>query len=271
MPELPEVETVCRGLGAFILNQKITSVVIRNYKLRLPIASDLADILTGQTVLNIQRRGKYILLKMKFGTLIIHLGMSGSLQIKPKEYLKHKHDHVLIKFKNDIELCYNDPRRFGAIIWTKHDPAKHQLLKNLGPEPFAKFFTAKYLYDFAKISRCTIKQFIMNNKIVTGIGNIYASEILFAAKIKPLRKANNISLDEIKLLVKKIKEILLLAIKFKGTTIKDYINSDGRKGSFQNKLQVYGRKEQLCFCCKTKLEYINIGGRATVFCSCCQK
>ncbi|MBU0744950.1 MAG: bifunctional DNA-formamidopyrimidine glycosylase/DNA-(apurinic or apyrimidinic site) lyase [Gammaproteobacteria bacterium] len=271
MPELPEVETICRGITPVILGQKITSVTVRNHKLRCPIPKNLSRILKGQYFLKTNRRGKYILLKTKDGALIMHLGMSGNLQIKPKNHIPTKHEHVSINFANNLALCYNDPRRFGVILWTTKEPLKHKLLKNLGPEPFSDDFTAEYLFNSAKLRRCPIKQFIMNSNIVTGVGNIYANEALFASKINPLQKANTITLACYKKLVKEIKKILLSAIKHGGTTIKDHTDSSGKQGLFQNKLKVYGRHNQSCYTCKTKLTTIKIGQRATVFCSRCQK
>ena len=270
MPELPEVETICRGLIASILKQKITDVCIHNFKLRLPISKNLPKILKKQSFQKISRRGKYILLQTKIGTLIIHLGMSGTLQIKNKNHVVAKHEHLNIYFENNLALCYTDPRRFGAILWTTKDPLKHRLLKDLGSEPLTKSFTADFLFTCAKSKKCSIKQFLMNNSVVTGIGNIYANEVLFAARINPLKKTNTLSLLQHKKLVTEIKKILQLAIKHGGTTIKDHTDSRGKKGSFQNKLKVYGKSGQLCPSCQTKLVTIKVGGRSTVFCSHCQ-
>lgn len=270
MPELPEVETISRGISPQILKRKISSVLVRNHKLRWPIPKNLPQILIGQSIQKIHRRGKYILLETKAGTLIIHLGMSGNLQIKPKEHVLDKHEHVNIVFGDKLALCYNDPRRFGAILWTAENPLEHLLLKNLGIEPLEKDFTARYLFDRSKRSRCAVKQFIMDSKVIVGVGNIYANEALFAAKINPLQKTNSISYKSYQLLTKKIKELLRLAIKCGGTSIKDYIDSQGKKGSFQNKLKVYGRQGQLCVNCKTKLASIHLGQRSTVFCPRCQ-
>ncbi|CAL7962528.1 DNA-formamidopyrimidine glycosylase [Gammaproteobacteria bacterium] len=271
MPELPEVETISRGISPLILKRKISSVVIRNHKLRWPIQKNLPQVLIGQSIQKIKRRGKYILLETKTGTLIIHLGMSGNLQVKPKEHILGKHEHVNIFFGDKLALCYNDPRRFGAILWTTKNPLEHSLLKNLGPEPLERDFTAQYLFNRAKRCRVPVKQFIMNSKVVVGVGNIYASEALFVAKINPMQKANTITLKRYQLFTKKIKELLRYAIKCGGTTIKDYSDGQGRKGSFQNKLRVYGRQGQLCINCKTKLAYICLGQRSTVFCPDCQK
>ncbi len=271
MPELPEVETIRRGLAKSILQQKIVTANIYNYHLRHPIPRDLPKFLKGQTFQKISRRGKYILLQTKTGTLIVHLGMSGTLQLKNQNHLTTKHEHVNITLANDLALCYTDPRRFGAILWTTQDPLKHPLLKNLGLEPLTKDFTAKALSNLAKSRKCSIKQLLMNNSIVTGIGNIYANEVLFAAKINPLKKASTVSAVQFQKLVQEIKRILTLAIKYKGTTIKDHLDSSGNKGSFQNKLKVYGKLGQPCSTCHTKLITMMIGQRSTTFCPRCQK
>lgn len=270
MPELPEVETICRGLAPAIVQQKIVAVVVHNTKLRYPIPNNLAKILAKQTIQKIYRRGKYILLTTKKGTLIIHLGMSGTLQIKSKNHPIGKHEHFILTFANDLSLCYKDPRRFGAILWTNKDPLKHPLLKKLGLEPLDNNFTANYLYDRAKSKHCAIKQFIMNNEVVTGIGNIYANEVLFAAKINPLKAANTITLRRYQILVKEIKKILLCAIKHRGTTIQDHTDGHGKKGSFQNKLKIYGKFDENCCRCQTKLTHTKLGQRTTFFCLFCQ-
>ncbi|MEI8055056.1 MAG: DNA-formamidopyrimidine glycosylase family protein [bacterium] len=169
MPELPEVETICRGIGRSILKRRVSSVVIRNHKLRWPIPKNLSQVLIRQAIKAIRRRGKYILLETKTGTLIIHLGMSGNLQIKPKEHVLGKHEHVNIVFGDKLALCYSDPRRFGAILWTTKNPLEHALLKNLGPEPLERDFTAQYLFDRAKRCHAPVKQFIMNGRVVVGV------------------------------------------------------------------------------------------------------
>ncbi len=271
MPELPEVETICRGLKSAILNKKIIDVYVSSYKLRYPIPKNLAKILKGQAFRKVSRRGKYILLDAKTGTLIIHLGMSGTLQIRKQDRAAAKHEHMKVIFANNLSLCYTDPRRFGAILWITTDPLKHRSLKKLGLEPLAKNFTADFLFKRAKTKKCSIKQLIMDNGVVTGIGNIYASEVLFAAKINPLKKAHAVSFVQHKKLVKETKKILTLAIKYGGTTIKDHTDSSGNKGSFQNKLKVYGRSDQPCVICQTKLVVSRISGRSTVSCPFCQR
>ncbi len=270
MPELPEVETIRRGLEAVVLKKTIANVLVNKVSLRLPIPKDLAKKLLKQSIQRIERRGKYLLLKLRVGTLIIHLGMSGNIWIKPKQHPKTKHEHLIIEFTNQWSLRYKDPRRFGLIDWTDQDPNKYQAIKSLGIEPLDKKFTANYLYKIVQNKKTVIKQLIMDNKVVTGIGNIYASEVLFAAKINPLQPANQIPLKSYKILVSAIKRILLLAIKLGGTTIKDHTDSYGEAGKFQNKLQVYGRKKQLCFRCNTELITTKISQRSTFYCPRCQ-
>lgn len=270
MPELPEVETIRRGISPSILKQKIVATIIRNHQLRHPIPKNLPKILRGQSIQTVNRRSKYLLLSTEKGTLIIHLGMSGNLQIKNPAHKLTKHEHVNLILANGSALCYTDPRRFGAILWTNQDPLKHQLLKNLGPEPFAKDLTASYLFNRAQTKKYSIKQFLMDNQVITGIGNIYASEILFAAKINPLKKVKILSLPNYQKLIKIIHKILKLAIKHRGTTIKDHKDSLGKAGAFQNQLKVYGRAGKPCINCKNKLTTIRIGQRSTVFCPHCQ-
>lgn len=270
MPELPEVETICRGLESSILRQKIVAVATHQVILRHPIPRNLSQVLVGQSICKIYRRGKYILLETGVGTLIIHLGMSGNLQVKPQKHFIDKHEHFSITFASGSMLCYHDPRRFGAILWTTKDPLEHPLLKTIGPEPFAEDFTADYLFAAAKRKKSAVKQFIMDSKVVAGVGNIYANEALFAAGINPLQATNKISLAQFQVLVEVIKKLLQQAIKHGGTTIRDHTDSSGNKGSFQNELKVYGRGGQLCYNCQTKLKEIQLGQRSTVFCSKCQ-
>lgn len=270
MPELPEVETTCRGIEPHILNQIITDVVVRHPRLRWPIPKNLQTILVGEKILEINRRAKYILLQTKKGTLILHLGMSGHLRIVTKTTPVKKHDHVDIEFKNNKILRFNDPRRFGAVLWTNDSPLQHDLLKDLGVEPLTTDFSAKYLQEKARNRSVPIKSFIMDNKIVTGVGNIYATEALFVAKLHPLLPAKEVSLEALKKLVSAIKSILKTAIKNGGTTLKDFANSEGKPGYFSNHLQVYGRADEACFECGTQIEAVKIGQRTTSFCSHCQ-
>lgn len=270
MPELPEVETTRRGIEPHIKNQMVTNVIIRNHQLRWPISPTLKKKLLQQTIKAINRRGKYLLLQTQLGNLIIHLGMSGSLRILQNQTTALKHDHVDINFSNNICLRFNDPRRFGCIIWTEQDPFEHQLLKHLGPEPLTDNFNGDYLYKLSRKRKVPIKSFVMNSEVVVGIGNIYANEALFLAGIQPEKPVNQISLEQYNLLAKKIKLVLTAAIKQGGTTLRDYVNGDGKPGYFKQQLNVYGRGDLPCVQCKTILQEIRLGQRSTVFCKTCQ-
>jgi formamidopyrimidine-DNA glycosylase len=271
MPELPEVETTMRGICPHINGQKISGVIVRQRQLRWPIPPQLERELTGQTVTQLSRRGKYILISVSAGTLIIHLGMSGSLRIISEQLPAEKHEHVDIIFANNIILRYKDPRRFGAILWTTEDPVQHGLLKSLGIEALDDNFSGDYLWQAAQTRRVPIKTFIMDNKVVTGVGNIYATEALFMSGIHPLLPANQLSLDGMQLLVKMIKRVLRAAIKLGGTTLKDFVNSHGKPGYFATKLLVYGRAGLPCVQCKLPLQSMQIGQRTTIFCENCQE
>ena len=271
MPELPEVEITRCGLEPFVVGQKVQQIIIRHPQLRWPISSELVPELTGQTLNALKRRGKYLLFATDLGTLIIHLGMSGCLRILPAEQSPKKHDHVDIVFSNASCLRFTDPRRFGAMLWTKHDPMQHPLLTKLGVEPLERVFNGKYLFSWSRNKSVAIKQFIMQANIVVGVGNIYANESLFAAGIHPQRPAKQLTLKECETLAKNIKTILRFAIKQGGTTLRDFCNSEGKPGYFRQHLQVYGRGGQACAHCKTLLQEIRLGQRTTVYCSNCQK
>ncbi|MDF1828173.1 MAG: bifunctional DNA-formamidopyrimidine glycosylase/DNA-(apurinic or apyrimidinic site) lyase [Legionellaceae bacterium] len=272
MPELPEVETVMRGLVPHLNGVIIHDVVVRCPKLRWPIPSDLNTKLNQQTIINLSRRGKYLLMQLSNGTLIIHLGMSGSLRLfslNPTNPPK-AHDHLDLVLSNHMLLRYNDPRRFGAILWTEDNPHQHKLLKTMGIEPFDINFTGAYLKHLALKRRTPIKSFIMNNKIVVGVGNIYAAEALFLAGIHPLTPSNLLTTQQCDQLASSIKTILSQAISNGGTTLKDFINSEGKPGYFSQKLHVYGRAGLPCTVCQSALESIKLGQRSTVFCATCQ-
>jgi len=271
MPELPEVETTLRGIRPHIINQKIVRVITRHRQLRWPIPTHLNKTLGGHSFTNIQRRAKYLLLQSDVGTLIVHLGMSGNLRILPAEQQHIKHDHFEIIFENGCCLRFHDPRRFGCILWTKTDPLKHKLLCSLGLEPLNSTLDGQYLHQRSRKRKVSIKQFLMDGKIVVGVGNIYASETLFLAKINPLRLATRLSLNRYELLVEKIQLVLKSAIEQGGTTLKDFVSSDGKPGYFQQQLNVYGREGQPCTQCKTLIKQIRQGQRSTYYCSSCQK
>ena len=271
MPELPEVETSRRGIKPHIINKKVTNVIIRQKSLRWPIPAIMKKQLVGQIIQNVKRRGKYILLYTSTGTVILHLGMSGSLRILKKSVTPEKHDHFDIEFSNNKLLRLRDPRRFGAVLWTKSDPLLHKLLINLGPEPLSDAFTAEYLYESSRTRKVAIKTYLMNSHVVVGVGNIYANESLFAAGINPKRTANKISLKSYQKLVPEIKAILEKSIEQGGTTLKDFINEDGKPGYFQQTLCVYGRASEPCINCGHTIKQITQAQRSTFYCTTCQK
>ncbi len=271
MPELPEVETTMRGLRPHLENAVVQDVVVRFPTLRWPIPSTLGLDLAQQKVSQLSRRGKYILIAVKKGTLIIHLGMSGSLRIVTTLTTPRRHDHVDIVFSDQKILRYHDPRRFGAILWTEAEPSLHPLLALLGVEPLSADFTPQYLQQKAGVRRIAIKSFIMDSHIVVGVGNIYAAEALFLAKIHPTASAGLLTLQQYQRLVESIRYVLESAIHQGGTTLKDFVNSDGKPGYFAQKLNVYGRVGQPCVACQTILKHLTIGQRSTVFCEYCQQ
>jgi len=270
MPELPEIETIKTGLAPLVEGQMITRAIVRQRKLRWPIPSKLSKILSQQIIHKLGRRGKYLLFYCDRGCLLIHLGMSGVLTFVPQKTKLKKHDHVDICFADGSCLRLHDPRRFGCMLWTDDDPLQHKLLINLGVEPLSKKFNAKYLFMQTCKRNVSIKQLLMNNKIVVGIGNIYAAEILFKTKIHPATCANKLTLSHCNAIVRTTKVILKRAIKAGGTTFRDYRASDGKPGYFQQKLFVYGRQGEACKICDAKLQSIILGQRSTVFCPNCQ-
>ena len=270
MPELPEVETSRRGIEPHLVNKTIKNIEIRQHKLRWPIPENLASLATGKKIREVCRRAKYIYLKLDNGSIIIHLGMSGSLRICKKNTLPEKHDHIDICVSNKI-LRLRDPRKFGCVLWSPSDINEHKLIKPLGPEPLTTEFNANYLHQKANKRQCSIKALIMNSHIVVGIGNIYASESLFRAGINPKRKAGNISLKRLQLLVDAIKQILAEAIKQGGTTLRDFTAESGQPGYFAQKLLVYGKTGEDCSCCGQAIKQFNQQARSTFYCPQCQR
>lgn len=271
MPELPEVETIRRGIEPFIQGKRVTGVTIRCSRLRWPVPPDLADRLTGQVVSSVERRAKYLLLRTQSGTLLVHLGMSGFLRILEQFQPPGKHDHADIEFAGGICLRLNDVRRFGALLWLEGDPVQHPLLADLGPEPLSAELTGEYLYQLARSRRLAVKPFIMDHRVVVGVGNIYASEALFRAGIHPARAAGRISLDRYRRLVEAIRQVLQEAIAAGGTTLRDFTNQAGRPGYFAQQLQVYGRAGEACPLCGRAISKVQLGQRSTFFCSHCQR
>ena len=272
MPELPEVETTKKGIQPYLANTTITGVIIRQFSLRWPIANDLADVLTNQIINRVSRRAKYLLIEFDKGTLMIHLGMSGSLRIldKLEQGILGKHDHIDIELSNGYILRYNDPRRFGSVLWTSDPISQHKLIAHLGPEPLLKEFNAEYLQRQAQLKRCSVKTLIMNGKVVVGVGNIYANESLFLANIHPRTPAQSMSISQSVKLTEQIKSVLSRAIKSGGTTLKDFTNSDGKPGYFAQHLNIYGRKGEDCFICKSRIQHYKESQRATYYCPLCQ-
>jgi len=270
MPELPEVETIRRGLEPLIAYQFISNVDVREWRLRWPVTRNLAGLLRGQQILQLGRRAKYLLIKTSNGTLLVHLGMSGSLFYLPSVTPSTTHDHIDIIFRGGSCLRFNDPRRFGSIHFTTQ-PKLHRLLAKLGPEPLEKDFSAKYLIHVSKNRRVAIKNHLMNGQIIAGLGNIYATEALFRAGIHPARHAGRISAARFSRLVQVIREVLSEAIRNGGTTLKDFVGGDGRPGFFQQSLNVYGRLGEPCFTCGAPIKRTIQSQRASYYCPRCQR
>lgn len=271
MPELPEVETTCRGIAPHVINRTVTGVIVRQPQLRWPVPADLAEQLVGRKLLGASRRGKYLLLQFAHGHLLVHLGMSGNLRIVQRREDPGFHDHVDIEFGEQQVLRLNDPRRFGAVLWTVEPLAEHPLLAHLGPEPLEPAFDADYLYQRSRKRKQAIKTFIMDSKVVVGVGNIYANEALFAAGIRPSRAAGSVSRARMESLVAEIKQVLARAIEQGGTTLKDFVGGDGKPGYFQQQLQVYGRSGEPCRQCQQPLKELRLAQRSTVYCTVCQR
>lgn len=270
MPELPEVETTLRGISPHIIGHKVTEIVIRQPRLRWPIPADLAGLLRGKKLSGVRRRGKYLLLDFGSGHALIHLGMSGSLRIVKADEPPSFHDHFDLVFGKQV-LRYCDPRRFGCLLWIEGEPATHKLLADLGPEPLSDAFTADYLFERTRKRSQAIKQFIMDSKIVVGVGNIYANESLFLSAIKPIRKAGSLTRKNCEDLVRDIKFVLQRSIDQGGTTLRDFVGGDGKPGYFKQQLLVYGRGGEPCHRCKKLLKEVRMNDRTTVYCVDCQK
>ena len=269
MPELPEVETTVNAIAKNLKKQQIKSLKVYQPKLRYPFKSAWLKSIIGQKIICVKRRGKYIIINLQVGALIVHLGMTGKLFFSgPNEPLK-KHDHFDLNV-GQFNLRYNDPRRFGCLIWTKSEPLEHKLIVKLGEEPFSNNFSGAYLYKRRKGHHTAIKNLIMNNRIVVGVGNIYANESLFLAGINPKIKACNISLVRFNKLVLCIRDVLSEAIKAGGTTLQDYYSPSGEPGYFKTHLYVYGRENEHCRNCKTIIKKVMIGQRSTFYCRHCQ-
>jgi formamidopyrimidine-DNA glycosylase len=270
MPELPEVETSRRGIEPHILKQTVKNVLIRQHSLRWPIPAGLPNFINRRKILSVERRAKYILLRFTNGTVILHLGMSGSLRICTADSEVRKHDHIDFVMRNGKILRLHDPRRFGCVLWTDKPVDQHKLLRKLGPEPLSETFSGEHLHHLARKRRCSIKSFIMNSHIVVGVGNIYASESLFIAGINPKRKAGSVSLQRYQQLAEAIKQILTASIEMGGTTLRDFANESGQPGYFAQQLYVYGLADQSCQHCGGSIKHFNQQQRSTFYCPRCQ-
>ena len=271
MPELPEVETTRRGIEPLVRNKLVDRVLIHNSSLRWPVPANLGSILSAQRVYSVERRSKYLLMNFDRGTLLIHLGMTGHLRICRPGEARRKHDHLELVFTDRSILRFNDSRRFGAIFWTEADPLLHERLVNLGPEPLSELFSADSLFRASRGRKIAVKPFIMDAQIVVGVGNIYASEALFRAGISPVRQAGRVSRNTYERLVRSVREVLVEAIEAGGTTIRDFMDTEGRPGYFKQELLVYGRAGEQCTACGSVIKKARLGQRSTFYCPRCQK
>ena len=271
MPELPEVETTLRGIAPHVTGHMVTDVIIRTAKLRWTIPNNLPELLRGQVASSLQRRAKYLLINFNHGTLIVHLGMSGSLRILTAPTLPAKHDHFDLVLANGVIMRLRDPRKFGAVLWQVGEVSEHPLLARLGPEPLSDEFNGDYLYRATRKRSAAIKLVIMDSHIVVGVGNIYANEALFRACIKPQLTAGKISRQRCEQLAEEIRATLGEAISLGGSSLRDYVDSDGNLGYFQQHYWVYGRAGEPCKKCGTPIKLIKQGQRSSFYCPVCQR
>jgi formamidopyrimidine-DNA glycosylase len=269
MPELPEVEVTRRGIEPHLVGRSIAAVAVREPRLRWRVPSAVGG-LAGREVRAVKRRGKYLLLDCGDGHLILHLGMSGSLRLVAEGSAPGKHDHFDLTFGHKV-LRLRDPRRFGAVLWTTQPPELHPLLRHLGVEPLSRALDGRKLHGLTRSSRVRIKPFLMDGRRVVGVGNIYASESLFLAGIDPRKPAGRLSAEHCALLSTAIKRTLRTAIRAGGSSLRDFVGSDGAEGYFQRRAWVYGRAGEKCRRCGTAIRKIVQGQRATYFCVSCQK
>ena len=271
MPELPEVETTRRGVDPHVVGRKIVALSVHEPRLRWRVADSMPAEVAGQRVKQTGRRAKYLLLELESGTLILHLGMSGSLRVLPADTPRLTHDHFDLLLDSGLTLRFNDPRRFGSLHYTTGNPDEHALLKRLAPEPLNDAFNTEYLWRITRKRKVSIKQLLMNSSLVVGVGNIYASEALFRARIRPKRQAKSLTRAEVSKLTRAVRDVLKMAIKVGGTTLRDYVGADGEPGYFRQKLYVYERGGEPCRVCGTPVRQITQGQRSTYYCPTCQK
>lgn len=276
MPELPEVETIRRGLRTHVVGRIIRRMTVSERRLRLPVPRQLGARVANRRIVGAERRGKYLILALDSGDrLLIHLGMTGRLSLLPVETPRNKHDHVDFELADARDrrslLRFRDPRRFGAVLWWPAAQRGHALLDALGPEPFDAAFGGEYLYERSRGRRVALKNFIMDGRIVVGVGNIYASEALFRAGVRPARAAGRVTRAEYARLAEAIREVLNEAIAQGGTTLRDFAGTSGEAGYFRVRLAAYGRDGQPCRACGTKIRRVVIGQRSSFYCPQCQR
>lgn len=271
MPELPEVETTRRGISPHLIGKKIHKVDVFNKHLRWEIDNSFQQNVAGSSIKKIERRAKYLLFENQKGYFLMHLGMSGSLRITHAKEGMLKHDHIVFSLPENKHMRFNDPRRFGCALWLGDKPYEHKLLNKLGFEPLKKEADPEILFKKSRKRTCSIKNFIMDNHIIVGVGNIYANESLFLSGIRPTRQAGKVTRKEFKELLNNIQKVLEHSIELGGSTLNDFVNADGKPGYFQQTLRVYGRKNEPCFVCDTAIKTIVIGQRASYYCPSCQQ
>jgi len=254
-----------------VRRRRITALAVYEPRLRYPLPRDLPRKVAGQLILRVGRRAKYLLLGLESGTLLLHLGMSGNLRVVPAATPRLRHDHFDLLLDSGVALRFNDPRRFGSLIYTSGEPREHPLLERLGPEPFSAAFDADYLYRITRGRRVALKQLLMNSQLVVGVGNIYASEALFRARLRPGRAARSLTRADAARLVRAIRAVLRQAIRAGGTTLRDYLGADGAPGYFRQRLYVYERRGKPCRRCGTPVRAVTQGQRSTYYCPGCQK
>jgi len=270
MPELPEVETTRRGVAPRVVGRRIAAVRVYDRRLRWPVPGGLARLLQGRTIERVDRRSKYLLFAIGDGTLLVHLGMTGSLRVFTTPPPRRPHDHADLVLDDGTVVRYHDPRRFGAILWVP-DASAHPLLRHLGPEPFDAAFDADHLWRVTRGRRVAIKQALMDNHLVVGVGNIYANEALFRAGIRPTMAAGRLSKPRLARLVDAVRDVLTEAIAKGGSTLRDYVDSSGEPGYFQLDYHVYGREGDPCRVCGTSIRHVRQGQRASFYCPRCQR
>jgi formamidopyrimidine-DNA glycosylase len=270
VPELPEVETTRRGIAPHLVGRHVRQLVLRTRKLRWPVPPALPETLRGQAILDVGRRAKYLLLHTEPGTVLVHLGMSGSLRVLPKHVAPGRHDHVDLVLDSGKALRFNDPRRFGFWLW-QPSGFTHDLLAELGPEPLGDEFDGDHLWRLSRGRRVAVKNFLMDQRVVVGVGNIYAAEALFKAGIDPRRAAGRVARERYRMLADAVRDVLARSIRKGGTTIRDYVDSDGQPGWFELELDVYGREGEPCRVCRATIKSLRLGQRASCYCPKCQK